>query len=107
MKRNKLFDSLYSNNHLLHSETRTYQLNKLQEIKNIEKIFKLVKEFFGGDRVKTSTWMQTKNHLLGDVEPWQMILSGRINRLLAFVENQLKENELPKTEDNGKNNNSK
>ena len=57
--------------------------------------FSLVKAFFGGDGDKTMLWMRTPNPLLGDRSPRDMIVNGRSDKLLKFVEQALAENGPP------------
>lgn len=40
---------------------------------------------FGGDKAKTALWFRTKNPLLGDVSPRDMIRLRRFDRLRRFV----------------------
>ena len=40
---------------------------------------------FGGDADKTRAWFETRNPLLGDVSPLDMIRSGRFERLRKFI----------------------
>ena len=44
-----------------------------------------VAEFFGGDAMKTRLWFQTRNPMLGDVSPRDMIRAGRREQLHRFV----------------------
>lgn len=44
-----------------------------------------VAKVFGGDLDKTVVWFQTRNPLLGDVSPKDMIRSGRFERLRKFI----------------------
>lgn len=64
-------------------------LDRLHEIANI---CGLVASFFGGDAIKTALWFKTKNPLLGDVSPRDMIRYGRYARLQKFVSEALEEN---------------
>lgn len=52
----------------------------------------LVREFFGGDAVKTAEWFTSPNPLLGMITPQQLIDLGRGEKLLKFVKDQLEEN---------------
>lgn len=61
-----------------------------------QKAFDLVFRFFEGDREKAMAWMTTPNPLLGHASPQQMILAGRSEQVLEFVETALGENEVPK-----------
>ena len=64
-------------------------LERLQEIANI---CGLVAQFFGGDIPKTAIWFRTKNPLLGDISPRDMIRYGRYEKLRRFIMNALQEN---------------
>ena len=45
----------------------------------------LVAKVFGGDTDKTVTWFKTRNPLLGDISPRDMIRLGRFERLRKFI----------------------
>lgn len=45
----------------------------------------MVAEVFDGDREKTALWFRTKNPMLGDVSPRDMIRLRRFDRLRRFV----------------------
>lgn len=53
---------------------------------------RLVREHFQGDQDKTSRWMSTRNPMLGNHSPEDMVMAGREEKLLAFVKAQLEEN---------------
>lgn len=57
-----------------------------------KKAYKLVKKFFNGDEGKTRLWFITRNPLAGNLTPMFMIYSGRIDKLLNFIECQLQGN---------------
>ena len=65
-------------------------MERLNEIANI---CGLVAQFFAGDVNKTALWFQTKNSLLGDVAPRDMIWYGRAAKLREFIIAALDENE--------------
>ena len=65
-------------------------LDRLTEIANI---CALVAEFFAGDVSKTALWFQTRNTLLGDITPRDMIRYGRYAKLHEFVMSALDENQ--------------
>ena len=54
-------------------------------------VFNIVNAFFQ-DVGKTGLWMNSKNSMLGDVSPIDMICMGRIEKLLSFIETSLSEN---------------
>lgn len=64
-------------------------LDRLQEIANI---CGLVAQFFNGDAAKTALWFKTKNPLLGDIAPRDMIRYGRYEKLGRFIMNALEDN---------------
>jgi hypothetical protein len=64
-------------------------LDRLQEIANI---CGLVAQFFDGDAAKTALWFKTKNPLLGDITPRDMIRYGRYEKLRRFIMNALEDN---------------
>jgi hypothetical protein len=62
---------------------------RLEEIANI---CALVAEYFEGDVAKTALWFRTRNPLLGDIAPRDMIRFGRYGKLRQFVMDALNEN---------------
>jgi len=64
-------------------------LERLTEIANV---CGLVAQFFQGDVTKTSLWFRTKNPLLGNISPRDMIRYGRYEKLRRFVMDALEEN---------------
>lgn len=64
-------------------------LDRLTEIANI---CGLVAQFFEGDVTKTALWFKTKNPLLGNITPRDMIRFGRYEKLQRFVMDALEEN---------------
>lgn len=63
----------------------------------VEEIRRLVLKFFDDNEDKTDLWFQSQNPLLGGISPEKMIRAGREERLLIFVQQQLAENEGPRT----------
>ena len=61
---------------------------RLEEIANI---CALVAEHFEGDVAKTALWFRTRNPLLGDISPRDMIRFGRYGKLRQFVMDALSE----------------
>jgi hypothetical protein len=59
---------------------------RLAEIANI---CNLVARHFDGNRQKTALWFTTKNPMLGDISPRDMIRFGRYDKLRRFVVNAL------------------
>jgi hypothetical protein len=65
-------------------------LERLEEIANI---CALVAQFFEGDVAKTALWFRTRNPLLGDISPRDMIRFGRYAKLRQFVMDALAEDD--------------
>jgi hypothetical protein len=63
-------------------------LERLEEIANI---CALVAQFFEGDVAKTALWFRTRNPLLADISPRDMIRFGRYAKLRQFVMDALSE----------------
>lgn len=59
-------------------------INRLKEIGNI---INLVIEQFDGDTKKTVLWFNTKNPMLGNISPIDMIRFGRYEKLQKFIFN--------------------
>ena len=73
-----------------YDERMPYELHeRLAEIGNI---INLTASFFYGDLNKTSLWFKTKNPLLGDISPREMICYGRYDNLRKFILNAIAEN---------------
>jgi hypothetical protein len=64
----------------------------LDRFLQIANVCGLVAQFFNGDVVKTSLWFRTKNPLLGNLSPRDMIRYGRYEKLRRFVMDALDEN---------------
>jgi hypothetical protein len=47
----------------------------------------VVAEVFKGDAIKTEMWFHTRNPLLGNVSPRDMIRLGRFGKLMRFIQN--------------------
>ncbi|MDQ2641543.1 MAG: hypothetical protein M3Y79_13315 [Pseudomonadota bacterium] len=58
----------------------------------------LVAQFFQGDVGKTSLWFRTKNPLLGNLSPRDMVRYGRHEKLRRIVMDALNENGIPTPE---------
>ncbi len=61
---------------------------RLEEIANT---INMVAQAFDGDVDKTVSWFRTRNPLLGDVSPKDMIRLGRYERLRKFIINAMTE----------------
>lgn len=57
----------------------------LKQFEEIAAACNLVAETFGGDAVKTALWFRTKNPMLGDVSPRDMIRMRRFDHLRRFI----------------------
>lgn len=66
---------------------------KPTKTQKIRFIYSLLDVFFKGNFRKTDKWLRTKNHLLGNLRPWDMIEAGREDKLLKFIKDRLEENE--------------
>jgi hypothetical protein len=64
----------------------------LERFLEIANVCGLVAQFFNGDVVKTGLWFRTKNPLLGNLSPRDMIRYGRYEKLRRFVMEALEEN---------------
>ncbi len=64
----------------------------LERMLEIANICGLVAQHFAGDVAKTALWFRTKNPLLGDISPRDMIRYGRYARLQKFVLDALDQN---------------
>ena len=51
-----------------------------------------VQHLFSGNDHKASLWFRTKNPMLGDIEPRDMIRNGRTRRLAIFVKEAVDSN---------------
>lgn len=59
---------------------------RLEEIGNL---INVTAEYFQGDLKKTTLWFNTKNPLLGDMSPKEMIAYGRYEKLRKFILNAI------------------
>ena len=58
----------------------------VEHLEQIAIICGLVAEFFAGDARKTALWFRTKNPLLGNLSPRDMIRYGRMEKLRQIVQ---------------------
>jgi hypothetical protein len=63
-----------------------------ERLREIANICELVAQFFKGDAAKTALWFKTKNPLLGDISPRDMVRYGRYEKLRRFIMNALDDN---------------
>jgi hypothetical protein len=64
-------------------------MERLVEIANI---CELVAQYFAGSPQKTALWFKTRNALLGNIAPRDMLRYGRYERLRRFVTEALEQN---------------
>jgi hypothetical protein len=56
-----------------------------ERLEEIGAVANMVAGIFDGDTAKTALWFRTKNPLLGDVSPRDMVRLGRYDRLRRFI----------------------
>jgi len=61
----------------------------MTEADKIHHCRKLVLDYFKGDHKRAQIWWNVPNPLLGKTIPNNMIKRGRVNKLLAMIENAL------------------
>lgn len=54
-----------------------------------KEIINPVIDYFNGDLVKVSVWINMPNPMLGGVSPCHMILSGKQDKLIKFIDGQI------------------
>jgi hypothetical protein len=57
----------------------------VERLEQIGNICNMVAQHFSGDPKKTALWFKTKNPMLGDIAPRDMIRFGRYDKLRRFV----------------------
>jgi hypothetical protein len=57
----------------------------MERLEQIGNICNMVAQHFAGDPKKTALWFKTKNPMLGDIAPRDMIRFGRYDKLRRFV----------------------
>lgn len=67
---------------------------KLTRQETIRVIIAMLDVFFKGKFKKTDAWLRTKNPLLGNQRPWDMLWIGNEKKLFKFVKNAIEENKL-------------
>lgn len=60
-----------------------------ERLEEIGSTINMVAQTFGGDPEKTAIWFRSKNPMLGDVSPRDMIRLGRYDRLRKFIINAM------------------
>ncbi|MCW0447269.1 hypothetical protein [Xanthomonas sacchari] len=65
-----------------------------ERMEEIGAIANMVADIFEGDTAKTALWFRTKNPLLGDIAPREMVRLGRHDRLRRFIVNAIQEDQV-------------
>lgn len=60
-------------------------------IMDLQTVSRILYSHFG-DKEKVALWLNTKNPLLGDQIPWEMIYQGRTEKLIDFITTSLEGN---------------
>ncbi|NYF34832.1 hypothetical protein [Stenotrophomonas sp. JAI102] len=64
-----------------------------ERLEEIGAVANMVADIFAGDAAKTALWFRTKNPLLGDIAPRDMIRLGRHDRLRRFIVTAIQEDQ--------------
>ncbi len=72
------------------SRFQQYYKIRLRELESA--IFRMLDKHFEGNWEKANLWIITKNPLLGDVSPLEMMTHCRHERLLEFIKGAMKAN---------------
>ncbi|MFA1289668.1 hypothetical protein ACDJ03_18295 [Xanthomonas axonopodis pv. nakataecorchori] len=65
-----------------------------ERLEEIGAIANMVADIFEGDTAKTALWFKTKNPLLGDITPRDMVRLGRHDRLRRFIVTAIQEDQV-------------
>lgn len=65
-----------------------------ERLEEIGAIANMVADIFEGDAAKTALWFRTKNPLLGDIAPRDMVRLGRHDRLRRFIVTAIQEDQV-------------
>jgi hypothetical protein len=68
-----------------------------EKLEDVGLVCNQVAVFFDGDPIKTALWFKTKNPMLGDVSPRDMVRLGRTDRLRKFIITALAERNINKS----------
>lgn len=68
-----------------------------ERLEEIGSTINMVAQAFGGDVEKTAVWFRSKNPMLGDVSPRDMIRLGRYDRLRKFIINAMMQRMSPQS----------
>lgn len=63
-----------------------------ERLEEIGSIANMVAERFEGDSAKAALWFRTRNPMLGDISPRDMIRLGRYDKLRKFIVNAVASN---------------
>lgn len=66
-----------------------------ERLEEIAQVANMVARIFNGDAVKTAQWFKTKNPMLGDVSPRDMVRLGRYDRLRKYIITAIADNSSP------------
>jgi hypothetical protein len=61
----------------------------ISEFMDIGALIDSVEKFFDGDTVKTMLWFNTKNPMLGDMTPIELIQLGKYQKVKEFIVSSL------------------
>lgn len=64
-----------------------------ERLEEIGDIANMVAGFFDGDAAKTALWFRSRNPMLGNVAPRDMVRLGRYERLRSYIVSALRENQ--------------
>lgn len=59
-----------------------------------EAVRAILDAFFDGDTVKVGAWLETPNPNLGGVSPNEMIVNGRVDKLLKWMQSAVLEGKV-------------
>lgn len=66
----------------------------VERLEEIGAVANMVADIFDGDAAKTALWFRTKNPMLGDIAPRDMVRLGRYDRLRRFIVSAIQEDRV-------------
>lgn len=66
----------------------------VERLEEIGAVANMVADIFDGDVAKTALWFRTKNPMLGDIAPRDMVRLGRYDRLRRFIVSAIQEDRV-------------
>ncbi len=66
----------------------------IERMEEIGAVVNMVADIFDGDAAKTALWFRTKNPMLGDIAPRDMVRLGRYDRLRRFIVSAIQEDRV-------------